>query len=200
MKSIVSMSAQYLLPKMSDSNRILVAVMAYTKGYGTRKARTNTRIPVETKESDETIQKALWRGMMDEVAKDKTRFEFEIGPWFFAELLPDEEIPDALHLKIAYEVVRWNGRLRDFAQLDTQDRDEYHGPIEIVEVDELLTNSGNRQQLLYSHGKTIASYVRRQANMSEEIAWVYRDVLGLYPSDELNEEEVQAIEDYLKSH
>lgn len=182
MNQIVSFAVQIIIPKFLADGEVRIAVMPYTKGYGTREAYTTTRVPVETGKTGETVLVTAMRGAGEEVAKNKTNFEVKVLGMAYAQLGTDQFDPKGLHAKIAMVMQHVHGELRNEGKQDDENADEFHGPMEWVEAKALLKNERlGAPKLIFAHALSITAFLRLMANRPEmkAVAERYHPILDL---------------------
>ncbi len=197
MKPIVSYTVQIIIPKFESDGTILLAIMPYTKHYGSPRAYTTLRLPAETGKHGESVSQTAYRGAEEEVAKDKMKFEVEIRSMASATLDSDQKNSGAYHAKISVVMEIKKGEIRNFSKIDKDDPDEFHGPLEWVEVSTLLNDKHpSGLKLISSHRTSIMAFMRAVTGKPEmkSSALKYRDLLNSFqPQERLTQEEVDAV-------
>jgi ADP-ribose pyrophosphatase YjhB (NUDIX family) len=202
LKPPVSHSVQMILYEIdSATSAVKVAVMSYTKGIGSR-SFTTIRLPTETGLAGESVWSTAIRGTKEEAGKDES-FVFDLEGHVHAEFFDDEHDPEGSHIKIAMSGTVREGELRDFPKVDDGDPDEFHGPLQWVDIGELLRNKGvDGLKLIHAHGASLCAFLHHLANMggekSKNIAYMYYPVMEAYPFGKLSRERRADLDDYLQ--
>lgn len=188
-KAIVSHAVQMIVPRFLEDGTVMVAMMPYTKGYGTKEAFTTLRLPTETRRNGEGVKGTALRGVRDEVAKDKSHFVVE--PWGLAyvELCQDQADPNGLHAKVAMVMAHVSGDLRDHGAVDEDDADEHHGPMEWVDIRKVLEGK-TRLRSIRSHKVALCAFLRTLVESPEmgEVGKRYYDLVDHFLGPGLRDE------------
>lgn len=201
MRPITSHAVHMVIPRFRENGIVEIAMMPYTKGYGTRKAFTTLRLPTETRKNGETVTDTALRGIFSEVAKSKGDFKVDVWGPAYAELTDDQDDRESSHLKVAVVMQHLSGDLRDTGGRDEDDADEYHGPMEWVEVRDILRGK-TELKVIYSHKVAVCAFVRVLVMTPgfDEIGKEYYDLIETFPGLGFRStEERDAVEAYITS-
>lgn len=191
-------AVQVIMPHFHPDGSIDIAVMPYTKGYGTTKQFTTLRLPTETGKPFETVLETTLRGLREEAAEDYSAFGVEIWGIAHAALVPDQKDPSKHHVKIAMVAEHKSGELRKHPKPDEDDQDEFHGAMRWVEARKLLTQRIEGHKVLFPHGSSICAFLSALAHRPEfkEVAQTYYSVIGEFPHKPLTPTEWEAVQTY----
>lgn len=177
--------------RIYDNGRLLVARMEYT-----RRGRTSVRHIMESGKNGETILETLKNGVLKEGAKDRNKFSMNVlSPKpIHIEFGPDQDNPGGTHLKPVFPV-SVIGELRDFVAQDDDSVDETHGPITMVDIEDLiLETEGRTIPFHYRVTRKLLLWVARQ---NSEVFHRYHDfVVNSSPSVGLDDKVRKAIKSY----
>lgn len=183
-RPIGSHAVHIVIPHLHENGKVEIAVMDYTKGHGTPKAYTTLRLPTESQRNGEGLMVTALRGVREETAMDPNRFEVQVWGVAYAEFFPDQNDSESSHLKAAVVMRHVSGELRNFQKVDQDDLDELHGPMQWVEVNEILDRARRRREgklpLIASHGAAICGFLQILARREPAIAKNYYNFLYSY--------------------
>ena len=171
--------------RISDNGRLFVARMEYTI-YG----RTSVRHIMETGKNGETILRTLRNGVLKEGAKDESKFAIDVlshNP-IHVELGADQKHPGGMHAKFVFPV-SVTGELRDFVAQDEDSVNEIHGPITMIDIEDLI---------LETEGKTVPFHYRVTRAVLVWAAKRNLDVFNRYQDFVINSPKLAEFNDEVK--
>jgi len=205
-KTIASHADQIIIPRISGDGKVEIAMMPYTKDRGTKNAYITLRLPTESRRNGESLMATAIRGVREEAAKDPSDFDIEVWGMCYAEFFQDEQDPEGAHVKAAIVIQHVCNQkvcthLRDFPKVDQDDADEFHDPMEWLEVNEILNALRRRREgklkLLYSHGVSICAFLRMLSTRLPEVEMYYHNYLEEYKGVRLTPQQHTELERYM---
>ncbi|KKS78615.1 MAG: hypothetical protein UV53_C0030G0003 [Candidatus Azambacteria bacterium GW2011_GWE1_42_9] len=187
---ITSQSTCGTIVHIEDNGRIQIARMTYEK-----KGRTSIRHIMESGKNGQTILQTLTEGVLKEGAKDRMDFPMSLLSLepILIEFSNDEKNPGGIHIKTAFPVFVSEDKLRDVEAKDGDNHDELHGPITMVDINDLLYET---------EGKTVPFHYRVTRSV---LVWAatnpkvldhYYSLIASWIPTSLTDEQRAAIEAY----
>lgn len=165
-----------------------------------KNGRVSLRHIMETGKNDQTVSGTLREGVLKEGAKDRENFHIDVlttEPIHF-QFVNDEKTPGGTQMKVVFPVSVPIEELRDISKLDDDNPDEEHGPIQLVEITQLIAETqgenGRYNTVPFHFEATLATL--SWAAKDQKVLNKYYSFISQWQPHTLNDEERAAVVEY----